>query len=366
MVVSSVKLHEIPPELIFNADEFMVNSNFKDMIIVPRDSNWAYEQKMSTNQHITGIIAFNAVGHSATPFINLNLKRFPPELSELVKQGFIWIAGTEKGWMTRTVWANYVDHLIKFINELRSKMNFNNQRGVLFVDSHTSRENPDALINLKNNQIDVVSFPAYTTHLLQPFDIGIASPFKRALKKYFKKYKNVKWTTINGENLSDTQITRRSLVMAVIDAWKSTYTLSNCKNAFKESGIYPIDKFKVLSNSKVSKNETDTEKVLMEKNSKKVKISGTVITSDIFLANLKESRQNSQKKSQQKSDHKKTIKNKPPITFHPKKSAFTNNLNSILPKFIGSNQQSSTGSILVKGETSTISSKIRKRKLDEI
>ena len=43
---------------------------------------------------------------------------------------------------------------------------------LLLVDGHTSRLNADALALLAMPNVDVITFPERTSHLLQPFDVA--------------------------------------------------------------------------------------------------------------------------------------------------------------------------------------------------
>ena len=50
------------------------------------------------------------------------------------------------------------------------------QRALVILDGHLSRECPLALIYLALHGIDILTLPAHTTHVLQMFDVGMASP----------------------------------------------------------------------------------------------------------------------------------------------------------------------------------------------
>jgi len=51
-----------------------------------------------------------------------------------------------------------------------------------------SRECPEGLNILKENNIKLIIFPSHTTHLLQPCDLGIFASLKSAMKKNKTKY----------------------------------------------------------------------------------------------------------------------------------------------------------------------------------
>ena len=58
--LKSINLENIPPELQFNADEFMASSSFKEYILTPHNAEYAKIKKQGTNEHISGIVTFNS------------------------------------------------------------------------------------------------------------------------------------------------------------------------------------------------------------------------------------------------------------------------------------------------------------------
>lgn len=67
----------------------------------------------------------------------------------------------------------------------------------LYLVSHNSRENVEALSFLRDNNIVVQTFPPHCTHILQPLYVTIARSFKFKIKEFFDKYK------IGKESLSE-------------------------------------------------------------------------------------------------------------------------------------------------------------------
>ena len=51
-------------------------------------------------------------------------------------------------------------------------------RAVLFLDGHSSRGCPIALWLLDKANVEVIIEPANTSHVVQMFDVCLASPFK--------------------------------------------------------------------------------------------------------------------------------------------------------------------------------------------
>ena len=51
-----------------------------------------------------------------------------------------------------------------------------NRRVLLLVDRHGPRKSAKAIAYLQQFGIDVLIFPGHSTHVLQPFDVGLVLP----------------------------------------------------------------------------------------------------------------------------------------------------------------------------------------------
>ena len=61
------------------------------------------------------------------------------------------------------------------------------RRVLLLLDGHGSRRTAKAIRYLNAFGIDVLTFPGHSTHVLQPFDVGIAGVFEAELLKLMQK-----------------------------------------------------------------------------------------------------------------------------------------------------------------------------------
>ena len=99
----------------------------------------------------------------------------------------IWLIATPNGWMDRwafLVWTFFFSVYYKnTLNEL--PRSFAEKAGVMICDGHSSRENPLALTILKNAGPKVIILTAHTTHVMQLFVVGLASPLKSRFTQIF-------------------------------------------------------------------------------------------------------------------------------------------------------------------------------------
>jgi DDE superfamily endonuclease len=90
-----------------------------------------------------------------------------------------------------------------------------------------------AFISLADSlRILILILPPYTTHRLQPLDVGLFSSLAKAYTKRLDTY------TYGG--LGWVLITKRLFWPIVRDAWGDSFTSKNIKKAFEVTGIWPL------------------------------------------------------------------------------------------------------------------------------
>ena len=162
-------------------------------------------QTQSSFPHITAAITINGSGKCFDPFIILANKK------TLCNCNFddLMIVSSKTGWMTKRLFLMYVIHLISQVQLYRFNLprNLKHEPFLLIVDGHISRKCFLAayLLNLFN--IDLLILPPHSSHIMQPFDVSIASP----LKIEFVKQLQMKNITIDINNISIEQIAKLTL-----------------------------------------------------------------------------------------------------------------------------------------------------------
>ena len=227
-----------PPCLRFGADESMMQPKLSSTEVVPEDANAPLREGAPDVPHITAMCCHNCLGKSCPLFIILKqLRNLPQELSDFANQGDAWFASSSKGYMTRDLFVCWVINFVNWLSFERSKMDqsLRNQRALLITDGHLSRECPMAVKILDIHKVDLLILPSHTTHVLQMFDVVLASVMKNKFSKLFKDL-------ISDQSLSfrtNQARLRYCIVSATISAWQHACTRSNCMAAAQKSGICP-------------------------------------------------------------------------------------------------------------------------------
>ena len=231
--------------IIFNADETSSTFNEKGKVCVIKGKR-AVKYTEKINYHFTTFACFNAKGSKILkPFIILpSLKKFPADLEYFKDEAFF--VSSSSGWITKDLFTAFA---IFFCNEI-SLFRITNKISEdiwLIIDGHRSRINSIAIEYFIKNKVNVIILPSHTSHVCQPFDVGLASPMKRRIKD-FSQSPTSHIQDLMSQYKTQAAKQRILIIYSIINAWWQTATPPNCQAAFYATGIYPYNLNKVLSN----------------------------------------------------------------------------------------------------------------------
>jgi hypothetical protein len=87
-----------------------------------------------------------------------------------------------EGWMTAILFSYWISHFIQAL-EKRGGISPTN-RHLLIVDGHNSHVTMEVVHKAMAIGLDLLTLPSHTSHRLQPLDVSVFGPFKRAFKRY--------------------------------------------------------------------------------------------------------------------------------------------------------------------------------------
>lgn len=227
------------PYLIFGADETMLFPSMKRRVIIPVTMKHEFIAAKVTLPHFSAMCCHNMFGRAFTPFIILpNLKKLPDDLREFSDRGDVIFTSTKSGWQTRETFLFWTISFINELSEYRKNLPvaISDLDALLIVDGHSSRENAYALQLLKEANVQVLTLPAHTSHILQMFDVALAAPLKRIFSDVF----NDGLKKLDAGNISAKY--RRLAIVSFLVAWHSTCNYKNCQAAAKVTGTYPCNR----------------------------------------------------------------------------------------------------------------------------
>jgi hypothetical protein len=132
---------------------------------------YVYKQSFGKKGVTTTLLyCISASGMSIPPMVIFKCVRMYNRLAESPMPSLILLS--PKGRIDTDTFVEWFQYFIECIPPHRPV--------ILFMDSHASHVTPEILSLALDNDIHLVTFPANTTHLLQPLDVGVYRPLKES------------------------------------------------------------------------------------------------------------------------------------------------------------------------------------------
>ena len=232
-----IVVRNVNPKYKYNADETGLASK-RTFKVLTDDKNFHVTLQNVEGSHISCMCCFSASGDVLDPFFIFTKRE--TTLKELDDIPNIFISTSKNGWMTASLWDIWCICFVSHIQDKRERGFLDKQQKVLlFVDGHPSRLSPFGMRLLVKFSVICIIFAAHSSHVLQPFDIDVASPLKIDYIKELADPKVARQATLDG--LCQAEMIRRRRVIAFINAWRKR-TITSLRNAFTHAGLEPFDK----------------------------------------------------------------------------------------------------------------------------
>lgn len=221
------------PCQIFNADESGFPLSPKAPKIIAK-KNYKHPAALSSGNksQITVLCCCSAGGYSIPPFVVFDRKVLKPELTTGEVPGTFY-GLNDSGWMETELFETwFLHHFLAYAPPVRPLL--------LLMDGHSSHFSPVFVNKAAEEQVLVFCLPPHSSHRTQPLDKGIFSPLKRAWREVCHSY------TLSHP---DKVVTRFQFSSLFGQAWAQAMTPQNIMSGFKVTGVYPVDRYKVLPNS---------------------------------------------------------------------------------------------------------------------
>lgn len=167
----------------------------------------------------------NAVGTALPPAYVFPRVHFKNIMLKGAPNGSLGLAAPS-GWMNGELFVEVLRHFIKFMNASKE------EPAVLFMDNHESHVSLEVIDMARENGLVIVSFPPHCSHRMQPLDVSVYGPFKRAYNTACNNW----MTSHPGQVLTIYDVAELSCT-----AFNSAFTVANISSGFKKAGLYPLD-----------------------------------------------------------------------------------------------------------------------------
>lgn len=221
-------------DAIFNVDEsgFALGTTLSSKVLIRRGDTRAFKKISGKQEWITAIECIGASGIALPPLLIFKAKY----------TNTAWIpASTPDNWKFSTSNSGWTsdNHAYEWLTTLfePETRRIDGKRRLLLLDGHGSHLTARFIAFCLDKDIDLVCLPPHTSHLLQPLDIGVFSPLKRALSAEIEKL----------FRLDTRRIPRIEWTEAYITARSRAFVSRSIESSFRASGIYPLSPITILS-----------------------------------------------------------------------------------------------------------------------
>lgn len=246
---------QVGPHRIYNVDETGITTvQVPTKVISPKGLKQlgkavSYER----GRNITVVGCVSASGNYIPPMFIYPRARMSEQLQRNGPLGALY-AGSQKGWITEDLFVEWLHHFKR--HTVCSKDN----PVLLVLDNHASHCSLSAYNFCKENGIEMVSFPPHTSHRLQPLDLTIFGPLKRAYSNecsiFMRQHPHKKITPYDVAEIFNLAFVK----IASIDKAQKGFQISGIwpynPNVFGEDDFLPAT---VSSKNIVTDNLTDSQ-----------------------------------------------------------------------------------------------------------
>ena len=229
------------PAQIFNCDETGMPLMHKPpKVIAGVGQKHPYTITGSDRSQITILACANAAGYCIPPMVVFDCKVLNPKLAAGEVPGTFY-GLSDSGWMDSELFEGWFkNHFIPHAPPVRPLL--------LMLDRHSSHYQPELLRIAASEGIIIFCLPPHTTRLLQPLD---GCTFG-SLKRHWGEECHIFCSRNPGK-----VVNRYNFSSIFRSAWMQGMSMQNVMASFREVGVYPTNRERVLS--KLSTASTDIQ-----------------------------------------------------------------------------------------------------------
>jgi len=112
---------------------------------------------------------------------------------------------------------------------------------LLILDGHNSHtKNIEVIETARKNFVHIVCLPPHSSHKMQPLDVGFMKPFKTYYAQEIESF--LRSRTQEDRDKNNANVTMYRVAKLFTAAYNRSATMENSINAFKKTGLYPLNR----------------------------------------------------------------------------------------------------------------------------
>jgi len=202
-------------------------------VVIDTSVSKAYEAQPGRQEWITVIECISAAGEKIPPYVifkgeNLMSSWFP----KILPKGWKFSANAT-GWTNNFHGVEWIKH---FDSATRSQLQSPDDYRLLVCDGHDSHISTDFVAYCIHNRIDLILLPPHSSHLMQPLDVAVFSPLKRAISTQVSRF----------IRSGITRIQKVEWLERFIEARADGITKANIISGCRGAGLFPENIHRIL------------------------------------------------------------------------------------------------------------------------
>jgi hypothetical protein len=235
-VYEAIQEHGVHEDDIWNFDEtgFAMGLCTTSKVITAVERSERPRTVIQGNREwVTIIECVSSKGLSIPPVLILKVKQHQAAWYQEPKLPQDWlIATSQNGWITDEIGLRW----LKDVFEPYSRRYSTGAKRLLILNGHSSHLTPEFDTFCEENAIICLCMPPHTSHLLQPLDVGVFGPLKRAYGKL------VEGMMVAGNN----HINKEDFLHLYPPAREMIFNHKNICSGFAGAGLKPLNQDRVL------------------------------------------------------------------------------------------------------------------------
>ena len=243
------KFNILSPCHIWFRDETGVQNIPKEVKVLGVKRTQTFQKVSGEQGETSTILTFVNAARQSVPPLVIHKGQHVQETWHLKAPRHMTLAATDKGYITKSRFHEYGLSFIKFLkaNGLVDKTN------LLIVYGHKSHlYNLPFYEAMRVNNIEILTIPLHTSHIIQPLDSVPFAQFKKSWETHLMKYNN----SHSGRILNKVDFWN-----IFVPAWNSSMSAKNIITGFRKTGIYSHNSQVIPGESLAPSLVTDRESV---------------------------------------------------------------------------------------------------------
>jgi hypothetical protein len=226
--------HNFAPHNIYNMDEtgFGIGTSQSCRVIIDSTLRTRYKMEPGRQEWVSVVECISADGNSLPPLVIFKAENISNTwITESTPHDWQFSASS-KGWTSNVHGLEWVRRVF----EPATREKANGQPRLLICDGHDSHISGNFIGHCMDYNIVLLVLPPHTSHLTQPLDVCVFGPLSIAHGREVDRF----------QSLGVTRISKSEWLDIYLRAREKAFTEKNILSAWKNAGLTPLVRWKVL------------------------------------------------------------------------------------------------------------------------